>query len=273
MPSNRQKKNKKISQDAHSAQSTRMEILRVQNLIKQFMRGRGYRYEDLATEFKVSLSTAKRMMLSDDLSFERLLQLCKWLGVEASDLLAMAKIPSVEYDFYSLEQEQYLAHHPRHFAFLKVLLRGLSLEEITAKYQLPLKEAGSLLKDLEEAGFIARLSHDRISFLVKPRSDWRVDGPLWQTYMKQSAERYVERFFRPRTSDSEDHRHMEFGHRRLTPESFRSFKKEVDDLYKKYVITSELEVQTFRPQKLVDMGCLLLVDQCVLPVLPALEDK
>jgi DNA-binding Xre family transcriptional regulator len=273
MPSNRQKKNKKISQDNHPTQSTRLEILRVQNLIKQFMRGRGYRYEDLATEFDVSLSTAKRMILSDDLSFERLLQLCKWLEIEASDLLTMAKIPSVAYDFYSLEQEQYLAHHPKHFAFLKILLRGLSLEEITTKYHLTLKEARSLLKDLEEAGFIERLSQDRIRFLVKPRNDWRVDGPLWQTYMKQSAEKYVDQFFKPRGAGHEDRRHMEFGHRRLTPESFRSFKKEVDDLYKKYVITSELEVQIFRPQKLVDMGCLLLVDQCVLPMLPTLADK
>jgi len=66
---------------------------------------------------------------------------------------------------------------------------------------------------------------------------------------------------------------MEFGHRKLTPDSFNAFKKEIDDLYKKYVITSELEVVKFPNQKLVDMGCLLLVDQCILPMLPTLEQN
>lgn len=239
-----------------------MEIRRFQETIKKMMFGRGYHYEDLAKALEISLSTAKRLLSSDDLSFERVLQICNWLDIDFYKVVEMTKQTKIEWQYLSREQEEFLAANPGHYRILKLLLRGESPAALRKRLSLAHSKMAAFLADLETYALISVKQMDA-EFFVKPlvaqRFDWIDQGPLWRAFFKQSVTGFIDKYFAPDRTEKD--RHIEYGQRQLSSASYKKFKLEIEDLYKKYAAISEFEVETISKARLVPMTCVILIDK------------
>jgi transcriptional regulator with XRE-family HTH domain len=242
--------------------SSRSDIVAYQESLKRLMFGQGRHFTDLALHFGVSLSTAKRLLNGDDLSFEKVFDLCDWLGISFRQLVEMTSRATVQWQYLTLEQESFLAKRPGHFRFLRLLQRGQRIADIAREHRLSEGTVEAYLADFEAYGFLARQGKragSALRLLVPARVDWIERGPMWRTYFKRMVDAFTGHFF---DGDREEKsQFIEYGQRLLSKESYRRFTKELDELYKKYVIVSEMEERGSKAETLLPMTCLVMVDQ------------
>lgn len=244
--------------------SSKAEIRKFQRALKTLVFGKGLHYQDLAEALDVSISTAKRLLNRDDLSLDIVIRICQWLQVDFYKLVEMTRKKTIEWEYFTREQEEFLADHLAHYKFLRMLLRGLTPAHIMKEEGIGEKRVRALLLDLERIGLVnadqaTTDDLDRpITTCIGPRPDFIEYGPLWQTYFRDMAARFIDNYFS--TAHTRKHHQIEYGQRLLSQESYRHFCREVEDLYKKYALISEVEVETNPPDKLEKMSCLLLVD-------------
>jgi len=244
--------------------ASQTEIRKFQRTLKNLIFGKGLHYQDLAVALEVSVSTAKRLLNRDDLSLDTIVRICAWLQIDFYKLVEMTREATIEWEYFTHGQEEYLASHPGHYKFLRLLLRGLAPATIMEQEGISEKRVRVLLFDLERIDLLdsEQSTADDLSRPVKarigPRPDFIQYGPLWQTFFRDMASRYLDHYFS--TAQTRKHHQIEYGQRLLSPESYRLFCREVEDLYKKYAMISEVEVETHPPEKLEKMSCLMLVD-------------
>ncbi len=242
----------------------RLEVHALQDALKYLMQNRGLKLTDLSAKFSISIATAKRLLNGDDLSMDRVLEICDWLDVSFFDLVELIKKQRAEYHFCSTEQEEYLAKHPSHFAFLKALQRGLSISSIRKASQISKSDCDAYLADLESHQFLKIGSGQSVELIVKDGMDWLPNGPLWKAYYARwisEVATYMQCVETPNPQTL-----VEVSQRQFTPATIRELKNELDEISRKYATISRLERRIHPPEKLEFYTCLMLGDQWTAPM-------
>lgn len=216
----------------------------------------------MADALQLSLSTAKRLLNRDDLSLETILKICQWLNVDFYKLVDMTKSSGVEWEYFTKEQEHFFAHNLRHYKFMKLLLRGMTLQSIMAKEKISEKKARSYVTDLIKLDLIENqpVTVDApVSCKIGPRPDFHQYGEMWHAVLSDMVGHYLANYFA--TGPTRKFTQFEYGQRSLTMTSYKAFCREIDDLYKKYVIISQVETETHSPEELEQMTFFCVVDR------------
>lgn len=242
----------------------RLEIVQLQETLKELMSARKHRLTNLADHLGISIATAKRLLNGDDLSMERVLEICDWLDVSFHEVVEIAKRRRAEYHYCSEEQEEYLASHQPQFAFLRALHRGDSPESIQKKFGLSASDIDAYTADLEAQQFLRLLPDGKIQLIVKDGMDWRPNGALWRAYYHRwTLEVYDHMQTMP--TDAPD-LIVDISQRKFTASSIQALRKEMDDLSRKYASISRLERQVYPPEKLHYYTLSILGDQWTAPL-------
>lgn len=206
----------------------------------------------------VSIATAKRLLNGPDLSMERVLEIVDVIGMSFAELLAELSTRSVKYRVYSPAQEAFLADHFSHFAFLRLLQKGFSLEWIAKEFQISRKDMIAYQLDLERYEFIRIDDDGNLHLVTKDVMDWLTNGPMQKKFLPAWIDSIVASFFR-RPDFSPEHSAIDITQRRLSKESFRGLSKELDELSRKYKAISQAEQRTRAPEELADYHSLFLL--------------
>ena len=237
----------------------RLEIIQLQEALKEIMHARQLRLADLATHLEISIATAKRLLNGDDLSVERVLAICDWMDLKFHELVEIAKQRRAEYHFCSEEQEEFLAASRPHFAFLRALQRGDSIDAIIARYGIGASDVEAYLHDLEVHGFLQRLATGKLQLIVKDGMDWRPNGALWHAYYRRWISEITSHMATRAAEDPVVT--VEISQRKFTKETMLQLRRDVDELSRKYAAISRLERQVHPPEKLEFYTLICLGDQ------------
>ncbi len=151
----------------------------LKNALKQQIRSRGFRYQDIADHLGVSVMTIKRYLNSDRVPVEALEEICGCLGMTLMDLAELAKNEdSGSGRDLDLEQEQALASDDALALVRFLLYSGWTVKEIFDEYELDEPTLVHLLTRLDRLRLIELLPGNRVRIRGSRTIEWRRGGPM-----------------------------------------------------------------------------------------------
>lgn len=237
----------------------RTEIKLLQETIKKLMGARSLTLKDLAHRFGLSIATAKRILNHDDLSLDRVLEFCEWLGIGFRELVEMANAQRGDYHYCTVEQESFLARHLSHFAFLRSLQKGETLTAIVEANGLTDSDTKRYLMDLESKGFLRLHENNYLELIAKDGMDWRPDGPLRIAFMQQWVNETANLY-----SNTESF--IDISQRKLSPKSYKQMLSEIDEISRKFAAISRIEREMDTGAELEFHTCMVIAAPKVAPM-------
>ena len=155
--------------------------------LKNVLRSKGVPYSKIAEHLDLNETSVKRLMTGHTpMTFERMDQICDVVGIDFFDLMKLAKpTDSTESAQLSIDQEQALADDIYLFLAFYGSAKGLSANELIAKYKITQVQLQKALLQLQKLGLIELLAENRVKFLVPRTVRWNESGPLVHKYQSE----------------------------------------------------------------------------------------
>jgi len=156
-----------------------------------------------------------------------------------------------EKEFFTLEQEEYLAQHPHVFAYFIQLYTGhkKTPTQIAREYKLRFETTQKYLKTLAKIGIIEMPKDLESSphFLVQGIASYSADGPLSEKFTESMLNQHCQKSLelaskRYHDQDSRHNLQLSFGGFWLTLEEYELYQKDLERLTEKYVTISKENV-------------------------------
>lgn len=150
----------------------------IENL-KSHLKLRGLSYTDLAKTWKLSVSSTKRIMASEDISLSKIESACELMNIPVGEFLQ--RIPfgkSSEIFYLTPEQENRLVKDPEALHYFLLLDEGFNPTEIIRDYTIPTDKNIRILNLLEKWGLIEVQPKNRIKRNFVGQLRFRKEGPL-----------------------------------------------------------------------------------------------
>lgn len=171
--------------DAESSKSAlrgRRQSKLFKEILKQQIRIRGLRYQDIADQMGVSVVTIKRYLNSDRLPIEVLEDIGACLGLSLIEMSEIAKAGSGQ-NSLDLEQRQESAlASDSALALMRLMIySGMTVPEIMAEYAIDETTVISLLTRLDRLKLIELLPGNRVRIPGPHYIEWKPGGPIRRT--------------------------------------------------------------------------------------------
>lgn len=153
--------------------------------LKRELRAQGKTYQDLTGVLELSHASIKRLFAERNFSLQRLELICRFLGIELTDLVASMEKDSIQIDELSLEQERQLVQDEKLLCTAHALLNHWSLEEIVTTYNITEPEGIHYMATLDRMKLLDMLPNNRYKLLVSRKFRWIRGGPIQQYFEKQ----------------------------------------------------------------------------------------
>ncbi|WP_413288042.1 helix-turn-helix domain-containing protein [Bdellovibrio sp. HCB337] len=127
---------------------------KIKAVIKDLLKKKDITYEDLAEQMECSVPTIKRILGPEELTLNRLLQLCEIVNIDLAELEALSGEEEARDEKFTEQQEAFLAKNQSYFAYLMKLFGGETPKQIAEKYGLTQRSTDKYLIGLEKQGLI-----------------------------------------------------------------------------------------------------------------------
>jgi AcrR family transcriptional regulator len=146
--------------------------------LKRALREGGHTYADVARKLELSVASVKRLFSTEDLSLERVDQICELIGVGLRDILDRAADRVAPTNPLSLAQESEVVSDPKLLFMTWLVLLRTPFEEILRDYKFSEREAQQYLIRLDRLKVIELQPGNRVRLLVSRHFSWRPGGPV-----------------------------------------------------------------------------------------------
>jgi len=168
---------------------------KIKAVIKDLLKQKDITYEDLAEQMDCSIPTIKRILGPEELTLNRLLQLCEIVNVDLAELEALSNEgPPVEEKFTEA-QEIFLSKNKPFMAYLMKLCSGESPKQIAEKKGLTPRSTDKYLIGLEKQNLIRVTGKQKVKPQFK-NFPALGDGPLarvyFETFIQNGAQFFIE---------------------------------------------------------------------------------
>ncbi|HEX7673709.1 MAG TPA: helix-turn-helix transcriptional regulator [Bdellovibrio sp.] len=238
----------------------RLEETKIKNSLKTLMKQKGLQYKDLSKSLRISTATVKRRLNKGEIGISQLTEIAECLGVTLYELIEMSKNDSSKVYLFSEDQEQLFVKDFSYLMLFREIIKSSSFEEIKESLSLKEPELRKRLKRLEDVELIKLMPKDRISLLAKFPYKWRENGALQRAYFAkniQSLFEYTRANYKSSTYSQDTGSICKPFEFLLSPESHKSFSRDLMDVYSKYLNLSEIELKSKNKNSLTVSGILL----------------
>ncbi len=223
----------------------------IKNVLKDLMGRQGRNYAELAAALGVSLPTVRRILSKEDITLERLLAICAWLGVSLLDVANMARRWDVQPTLMSREQEAFFVRFPRFYTYLRYLGRGLSPQDIAARQGLSAKSTERYLTELSVLELIEVAADGRVRLLITWPAHWSFPGPLEEAFARRANTGVIDHLLAKATHAGEGPKNgsdyfFMTDSTMLPPDAYAECVREMGELFRKYNAISRLESKSRR---------------------------
>ncbi len=156
--------------------------------LKRMLRARDVTYAQVAQVLGLSEASIKRMFARQDLTLQRLEQVCRAAGIEFDELVRAANEDQGRITHLTVEQEQEIVSDPKLMLVALCAVGHWTFDEILATYALTEHELTGCLARLDRRRIIELQPGNRIRPLIARTFTWLPDGPI-QRYFRDRVER------------------------------------------------------------------------------------
>ena len=146
--------------------------------LKRALRASGHTYADVAQKLHLSVASVKRVFSLQDLSLERVDQICELIGMDLIDILDRAADRSAPTNTLTLSQESELVADIKLLFMTWLVLVRTPYEEIVRDYHFSKRDALQYLIRLDRLKVIELQPGNRVRLLVSRHFSWRPGGPV-----------------------------------------------------------------------------------------------
>ncbi len=158
----------------------RMSKTYVIDTLRLHLKARNITYKELADAIGLSEISIKRLFTGGDCGLDRLEQICQYLHLEFSDLFKTTPRKRKLITRLSLAQEEEFAQDKKLLMVAVCVLNHWAVADIHKHLQLTRGQVQTLLKRLDDMGFLEVQASDRYRLLVASSFGWISGGPIMQ---------------------------------------------------------------------------------------------
>ena len=152
--------------------------------LKKALRESGHTYVDVARKVQLSVASVKRLFSTEDLSLERVDQICELIGLDLWEILERAVDRTAPTNQLTLAQESEVVSDPKLLFMTWLVLLRTPFEDVIQDYRFSEREALQYLIRLDRLKVIELQPGNRVRLLVSRHFSWRPGGPV-QKYIHQ----------------------------------------------------------------------------------------
>lgn len=174
------------------------EVTQLLTTIKRQLKLQGKTYRDVAGTLGLSEASVKRLLTSDTLAVDRLIEISNMLGFTLAELAQEAAQTGTRLHTLNPAQEKELVSDTKLLLVAACALNHWTLADILAVYRLTEAECLQKLLHLDRLHLIALMPGNRIRLNVARDFDWLPDGPIRRYFRTQGLADFLDgRFDRP----------------------------------------------------------------------------
>lgn len=202
--------------------------------LKSHLKLRGLAYTDLAKSWKLSVSSTKRIMASEDITLSKIESACELMNIPVGEFLQQIPfLKNSELFYLTPDQENKLVKDPEALHYFLLVTEGFNPTEIIRDYTISAEKNIRILNTLEKWGLIEVQAKNRIKRNFTGQLRFRKEGPLGkhlETLMKT-------KFFETQFNQNDDF--FTFLNLTFTPGAPQKLKQKFMQLSKDLVAESE----------------------------------
>ncbi|TQV72314.1 helix-turn-helix transcriptional regulator [Aliikangiella marina] len=153
--------------------------------LKGCLKQKGITYAQVAKRLDLSEASVKRIFSEENISLQRLDQICAMMNMEITDLSKIAEKKQDEISELTEEQEAEFVKQPKLLFVAYMLLNEMDFDAIKAHYDISEHEGIQLLAHLDRIKFIDLLPGNRVKLLTSRNFRWRKHGAIEKLFNEQ----------------------------------------------------------------------------------------
>ena len=165
------------------------------DVIKKGLRERGLTYARVAKALGLSESSVKRVFSQENLSLDRLEQICALMDLEIADLFDLTRAAEKRITELTEEQEEVLVSDPKVLLIAILAINHWTVPVMLEKYRFSESELIALLARLDRLGIIDLLPGNRIKVRLAHNFSWRKGGPIQRFFESRVQEQFFKSSF------------------------------------------------------------------------------
>lgn len=225
----------------------------VENL-KTVLKQRRITYRELAQGIGYSESGVKKILNARDGSFQKVAQICRYVGLSLSEIIEDGRTLKVG---FSARQQTAFLEDPLLFRFYWLLVyERRSLEKVREALKISTKESFQLSRRLDGLDLLKLLPGDRLRLPTLKAVSWTGEGPFLQKLYRDWSRALVTRLAKP---DFQEGELFILRYLQMTPKTFAEFKEAIHTLEAEFVRRSVQEMR-IHPDKIQNVRWLTAVD-------------
>jgi hypothetical protein len=171
------------------------EVSQLLTTIKRQLKLQGKTYRDVAAALQLSEASVKRLLTSESLGVDRLVEVGNMLGFTLAELAQEAAVTETRVRTLTAAQERELVSDARLLLVAVCALNHWTLRDILAVYRLTEAECLQKLLHLDRLHLIALMPGNRIRLNVARDFDWLPDGPIRQYFRTEGLDDFLDSGF------------------------------------------------------------------------------
>lgn len=208
--------------------------------LKQLLRERGITYPQLAKQLRVSLPTIKRMLNKPSLPLDRLLEICRFTGIELQDLIERAQTDRPRHTEYTAEQDELFHRLPCMLGYFSELFyKRRRPSEIARQHGLSKHSTDIYLSQLEKVGLLQRQPNSRVKFLVSPPLGFGPGSKVLRHLHRQFMKDIIRTVVDPPPDEQPKDAFAILKPLQLSPTAWREFIQGITELVDRFAFLSE----------------------------------
>ncbi|QJE03027.1 transcriptional regulator [Massilia forsythiae] len=197
------------------------EVTQLLATVKRQLKQQGKTYRDVAVALSLSEASVKRLLTSETLGLDRLVEIGNLLGFTLAELAQEAAATETRLRTLSAAQEKELVSDIKLLLVAVCALNHWTLQDMLGVYRLGEAECLHKLLHLDRLHLIALMPGNRIRLNVARDFDWLPDGPIRRFFRTQGLDDFLDsRFDRPEES-------LAFTHAMLTESALARMQAEL----------------------------------------------
>lgn len=164
--------------------------------LKKALKAHGLTYAKIAPNLELTEASVKRLFSEENLSLQRLEQICQLMDLEISDLVQMMSEEQPRLQHLTVEQEQEITQDLTLLLVTVSVLNRWTLQDIISFYKLSEVDCIQKLARLDKLKIIELLPKNKIKLLVAPNFSWRDNGPIQHFFQEKIAQEYFKTKFK-----------------------------------------------------------------------------
>lgn len=162
--------------------------------LRLHLKARNITYKELAHAIGLSEISVKRLFAGGDCGLDRLEQICQHLHLEFADLFKTTPRKRKLITHLSFEQEQEFAQHKKLLMVAVCAINHWQVADMHKHLQFTRSQVQTLLKRLDDMGFLELQTSGRYRLLVASSFGWISGGPIMQMVQSVSDDFFHDRF-------------------------------------------------------------------------------